>query len=140
VVRMVGDSWTFAWRSQAGAQSSSQPEYHYFLGGLDLIRGFEDNYIETQLFALINLEVRVIVFDSTWLAIQPAAFIDGAIARAETGDAVGALSTGVGVRFLVPKLVHSGFHADVAWPLVPFTPPSRVVNRTSLNLGLYEFF
>jgi outer membrane protein assembly factor BamA len=139
--RSAGERWTFAWRSQAAAQTSSQPEYHYFIGGLDLIRGFPDNFIETQLFALINLEVRYIAFDSTWFAIQPAAFIDGAIAETITGAHVtGALSSGVGVRFLIPRFVHSGIHIDAAWPLVPFTPPDKVVNRTSLNIGLYEFF
>jgi hypothetical protein len=136
---LIGDRWNIAWRSQAGISSDSEPEFHYFLGGLALIRGFPDNYIETQMFAMFNLEVRCIVFDSTWFAVQPAAFIDGAIARNETQQAVGALSVGAGIRFLIPRLVHSGLHADFAWPLVPLALP-RNIGLPMLNIGAYEFF
>jgi len=134
--RMVGERWTLAWRSQAGAQSSSDPEFHYFMGGLDLIRGYADNFIETRYFGLANLEVRFIAFDSTWFAVQPAVFVDGALARGLNDHTIGALSAGVGVRFMIPRFVHSGLRVDAAFALAPLEP----VGLNVLSVGVYQFF
>ena len=134
--RMVGERWTLAWRSQAGAQSSSDPEFHFFLGGLELIRGYADNFIETQYFGLTNLEVRFIAFDSMWFAIMPAVFVDGALARGLNGSTIGALSAGVGVRFQIPRLVKSGIRIDAAFALAPVEP----LGLNVLSVGIYQFF
>ena len=62
---------------------------------------------------LTNLEVRVSVFDSTWVAGILALFIDVAVTR---GHAVTTerLSAGGGVRLVSPKLVKTGVRDDLA--------------------------
>jgi hemolysin activation/secretion protein len=132
--KMLGNRWNIAWRAQAGAMTRAQSQQHFFLGGFDLIRGFKDNYIETDLFALTNVEVRFTALDFMFLALQPTVFVDAAIARnTATGAAQGVVSAGGGVRILVPRFVRSGFRVDVAVPLVPGQKPG-------LSAGVYQFF
>jgi hypothetical protein len=132
--RMAGERWNFAVRGQVGAMTAGLDPQHFFLGGLDLIRGFEDNAVNTRLYALANVEVRFIAFDSTWVAFQPAVFLDGEVDREEAPhSARGLASTGIGIRMLCPRLVHSGLRIDMAVPLTPVTRPR-------LSAGVFQFF
>lgn len=113
---MPGKRWNLAARLQMAAATDAPVQHRYYVGGLDLVRGLPDNHLRTSSYAVVNLEARVVAWDSTWLAFVPAAFVDGVVARAETGG-VTALAAGVGLRVLVPKLVATGLRADLAVPL-----------------------
>lgn len=131
--RLVGERWNLAVRAQAGAMTGAQPQHQFFIGGLDLVRGFPDNHLRALHFALVNFEARWIAWDSTWLALMPTAFVDGVVARDEQARGLGAFSTGAGIRILSPRLVRSGIRIDYAVPL-------ERGRRPNVTLGVFHFF
>ena len=151
---MVGDRWNFAARVRASNVSRVPAHLELFAGGLDLVRGFPDNFVRTRAFALINLEARFVAFDSTWIALVPTVFVDAIAARAPAGDPGTAVSAGGGLRVLVPKFVGTGLRADLAVPLhanlrgVSQPSPTRFgattppvdLNSLQLSFGVYQFF
>jgi hypothetical protein len=64
---------------------------------------------------------------------MPTGFVDGMVWRTEEGARRGALSGGLGVRFLIPKFVGTGLRLDAA---VPVESPFKV----SPSFGVYQFF
>lgn len=129
---LVGTRWNVALRAQAGLSSEAPTELQYWLGGLDLVRGYADSLVRTPAFALANAEVRATLFDSMWFALQAVGFVDGAIAA--QGGPKGLLSAGGGVRLLVPRLVKTGARADVAVTLLGARP------EVGVSLGVFQFF
>ena len=130
--KLLGERVNLAVRVQGGLSTEAPTELKYYLGGLDLIRGYADSLVRTQRFALLNAEARVILFDSMWFAVMGAAFVDGAIA--DDGRAVTPmLSAGGGVRLLIPRLVKTGVRADVAVTLTGRPSPG-------FSFGVYQFF
>lgn len=124
--------FNLAVRAQGGLSTDAPTEQQFYLGGLDLIRGYTDSIVRTERFALANVEVRGIVFDSTWFAVMGAAFVDGAIA--DDGQRVTPmLSVGGGVRLLIPRFVKTGVRADVAVTLTGIPTPG-------FSFGVYQFF
>ncbi len=119
-------------RLTAAASGAAPRQHLLFLGGLDLLRGFPDNAFETDLYAALNAELRATAFDSTWLAIVAALFVDAAAVRAPEGARFPA-SAGFGLRFLIPRLLQVGLRADLAFPLDGKFAPSP-------SLGVYQFF
>jgi hypothetical protein len=117
---------------QGGLSTDAPTELRYYLGGLDLIRGYADSLVRTQRFVLTNLELRGTVFDSTWFAIVAAAFVDGALAD-DGLHLQPLLSAGGGLRLLIPRLVKTGVRADVAVTLV-----GRPL--AGFSFGVYQFF
>lgn len=115
----VGQRWNLGARIQAGITSPVQPQLHYWFGGLDILRGFTDNYLQGTAFAAINAEARFIAFDSTWLALMPTVFVDAAAVNPQDGSPPAAVSAGGGIRFIVPRLVRTVVRVDVAVPLTP---------------------
>lgn len=151
---MFGTRWNLAARIR-GADITKVPEHmQIYAGGLDLLRGFPDNYVRTNAMLLANVELRFVAFDSTWIALQPTAFVDAVAARSPTGDPGSALAVGGGLRVLVPKFVGTGLRVDVAVPLHAgladvsesqarqFGPvtPSASVPSAQLSFGVYQFF
>lgn len=128
-----GEAWNVALRVQVGVTSAAPAQHRFFIGGLDLVRGLLDSQIRTDAFALANLELRVVAFDSSWFALMPAAFVDAVLARDERGGGLGALSTGIGVRLLVPRLVGTGVRLDAAVPI-----DGRL--RVEPSIGVFQFF
>lgn len=128
---LVGARWNLALRAQAALSSEAPTELQYWLGGLDLVRGYADSLVRTRAFALANAEARVTLFDSMWFAVQLAGFVDGAVA--EQGGVKGLLSAGGGVRLLVPRLVKTGARADVAVTLLGRP-------EVGVSLGVFQFF
>jgi outer membrane protein assembly factor BamA len=107
-------------------------ELKYYLGGLDFIRGYADSLVRTQRFALVNAELRGVIFDSMWFAVMGAVFVDGALS--DDGRALTPLlSAGGGLRLLVPRLVKTGIRADVAVTLTGRPAPG-------FSFGVYQFF
>ena len=130
--KLLGERFNLAVRAQGGLSSDAPTELQFYLGGLDLIRGYADSLIRTQRFALANLEARAVLFDSMWFAVMIAAFADGALA--DDGHTVTPLlSVGGGLRLLIPRLVKTGVRADLAVTLT---------GRPALgvSLGVYQFF
>lgn len=131
---MLGERFNLATRLQAGLSSSAPTEQRFYLGGLDLLRGFDDSSIRTEQFALANVELRAVAFDSTWFAVVPAIFVDGAVARSERYESKSYLSVGGGLRLLVPKMLRTGLRADVAVTVW------GGVQQVGFSLGVYQFF
>ncbi len=131
----VGARWNLAFRVNAGATSRVPAQLRFYIGGLDQVRGFIDNYLRTDLYAVLNAELRVILFDglANWLAIMAVVFGDAVVARAEEGAAASAGAVGVGLRVLFPKFPRTGLRVDLAQPLAPGTRPQ-------LSLGAFQFF
>ena len=130
--KLLGERFNLAVRAQGGLSSDAPTELQFYLGGLDLIRGYADSLIRTQRFALANLEARAVLFDSMWFAVMIAAFADGALA--DDGHVVTPLlSVGGGLRLLVPRLVKTGVRADVAVTLTGRPAPG-------FSFGVYQFF
>ncbi len=131
---MLGERWNFALRATAGSSTDVPPHLRYFLGGLDLIRGYPDNHLRTHAYAAANAEVRFVAFDSKYVAFMPVLFSDAAVAEAEASTGVeDALSAGFGLRILIPYFVKTGVRADLAFPL-------RGDEHARPALGVYQFF
>jgi outer membrane protein assembly factor BamA len=126
-----GDRLVFSLRGQAGLSSLAPAELQFYLGGLDLVRGYEDSVVRTHRYALLNLELRAILFDSSWFALGAAVFADAAIAEEEGLKPL--LSVGGGIRLLVPRFVRTGIRADFALTLAGQIAPG-------VSLGVYQFF
>ena len=128
--QMLGDRWNLAVRAQAALSSSAPTELGYYVGGLDLVRGYDDSLYRTEAYVLANAEVRATVLDFMWFALVGAAFVDAALVGPTPTPM---LSAGGGVRLLVPRLVRTGVRADLAVTLT---------GRPALgvSLGVYQFF
>ncbi|WP_169928139.1 POTRA domain-containing protein [Labilithrix luteola] len=151
---MFGRRWNLATRVRAAGIDHVPEQLELYAGGLDFIRGFPDNFVRTQAYALTNVELRFVAFDSTWLALMPAVFTDAIAARSPSGTPGTALSVGAGLRVLVPKFVGTGARVDFAIPLEStlravtvaeqplFGPATPTPNMHSfqLSLGVYQFF
>jgi outer membrane protein assembly factor BamA len=151
---MFGDRWNLAVRAR-GANVTRVPEHlELYAGGLDLVRGFPDNYVRTQALALTNVELRFVAFDSTWVAFMPVVFGDAIAAQAPSGVPGAAFSLGAGLRILVPKFVGTGLRADLAIPIASslravteadqsrFGPatPTASIGTLQPSFGVYQFF
>lgn len=129
-----GERWGLALRVLGGISGEAPAQDRFWLGGLDRVRGFPDSAVRTGLYLAFNAEARLTAFDSTWFAVVPAAFLDGAAARPDlAGQRATMLSAGGGVRLLAPRLVRTGVRVDVAVPLEGGWRPS-------LSLGVHQFF
>lgn len=126
---VAGERWNFALRARLATISKVPDHLALYVGGLDLLRGYLDNFVRTRGYVLTNLEVRYAAFDSTWIALMPVVFTD-AMASEVAPRAL--FSAGVGVRVLVPKFVGTGLRFDLA---VPFQNPT-----IAPNFGVYQFF
>lgn len=126
---VAGERWNFAMRARLATISRVPEHLELYVGGLDLLRGYLDNYVRTRGYVLYNLEVRYVAFDSTWIALMPVAFTDGMASEVAPRAR---FSAGVGLRVLVPKFVGTGLRFDLA---VPFYQPT-----VAPNFGVYQFF
>jgi hypothetical protein len=130
---LAGTRWNFGARTQFGTVTDHPDEMQFFLGGLDFVRGYPDNYLQANALLGYNVNARYVLFDSTWLAAVPEVFADGAAARRANGATDAIASAGVGVMFVIPKLVDSMLRVDFA---VPF----RSSIAPGINMGTALFF
>ncbi len=126
----LGERWNLAVRGQGAISSAVPTELGFYIGGLDLVRGYADSIVRTQAYALVNAEARVTLFDSMWFAIVGAGFVDGAVVGPDLRPLV---SAGGGVRLLVPRLVRTGIRVDGAVTLIGRP-------AFGLSLGVFQFF
>ncbi|MBM4342255.1 MAG: hypothetical protein FJ100_02635 [Deltaproteobacteria bacterium] len=138
---LAGPRWNLAARGQLGVQSAAPPQLRYFLGGLSEVRGVRDSYLQVDRFGLGNVEARYTAFDSTWLAVVPTAFVDGAVARDAARGWTVLASTGVGVRLLVPRFVRTGLRIDAAVPMAGIACAAGAGGVCpGLSAGVFQFF
>jgi hypothetical protein len=151
---LLGNRWNVASRVRGAGVSAVPAHLEGYAGGLDLVRGFPDNFARSRALAVLNLELRAVAFDSTWFALVPAVFTDALVARAPAGDPGTALSFGGGVRLLVPKFVGTGLRLDLAVPVHADlravreadhgrfgpTTPAVTLGGISPSIGVYQFF
>ncbi len=133
-----GERWNLAARVQAGVQGDAPTFLQFYLGGLTVVRGYIDNFVRTQRYALLNAEARFTAFDSRWISLVAAGFVDTAVAARTTGGVQPMLATGVGMRFLLPWMVKTGLRVDGAVPLLAASCPSGFC--PNLSIGVYQFF
>lgn len=134
----LGERWNLAGRFQMGAQGDA-PEYlQFYLGGLTVVRGYVDNFARTSRYALLNLEARYVAYDSRWISLVAAGFVDAAVTARSTGGVQPMLSSGVGMRFLLPWMVKTGLRVDGAVPMVAAS--CRGGFCPGLSVGVFQFF
>ena len=139
-MQTVGERWNFAGRFQTGAQGNAPDYLQFYLGGLNVVRGYIDNFARTRQYALVNAEARFVAFDSRWVAIVAAGFVDAAVTQHPGGGVTPMLATGTGVRFLLPWMVKTGLRVDGAVPLVASPCAHWGGFCPNLSIGVFQFF
>ncbi len=134
----LGERWNLGARVQLGIQGDAPPYLQFYLGGLTVVRGYIDNFVRTQRYALLNAEARFTAFDSHWISLVAAGFVDTAVAAQATGGVQPMLATGVGMRFLLPWMVKTGLRVDGAVPLLAASCTGGFC--PNLSIGVYQFF
>lgn len=123
-----------AMRLGAGATSAAHPEYQFFVGGFDRVRGFVDSRFRGPYYWVANLEYRIASVDTRWFALQHTAFTD----LAATSGRLGALSpsgasSGIGLRLISPKVNRLVIRVDYGWTWIDH-------GRAPLSFGIGQFF
>lgn len=127
--------FTFALRARAAVQTrTAGAQLDYWLGGLDTIRGYRDNFTRANVYGLGNAEVRFVAFDTDWLACELAIFADASASRAPLQKTTSTFGFGPGIRFFIPKLVDSELRFDFPFAIVD----GRL--RGELAIGTEPFF
>lgn len=130
---MSGERWNIDLRAQLGLVTNSPNELQFFIGGLDLLRGYPDNYFQANACAIYNADIKFVLLDSQWLGLLPEAFSDGAVIRRTDATTDAAFSVGAGIVFVVPKLIDTLLRVDVG---VPLRPPYK----PGVSTGTQVFF
>ena len=122
-------------RTGLGTTSMDRPEYQFFVGGFNLLRGFLHRRFRGSHYWYANGELRVPSLDTRWLALQHVAFVDAA-AAGEGFDVLGevdGVSAGLGLRFMSPKIFSLLGRIDYAWPIYGD-------GTSALSFGAGQFF
>jgi hypothetical protein len=134
----VGRLFNVASRLKAGLSHDARAQDRFYLGGLDLVRGYQDSEIQAVRYLAVNAELRLVAFDSTWFAVMPVAFVDGGLAQRDSGATAALAGLGMGLRLLIPRIPMYGARIELALPLVrgSLTPSLQ----PGLNFGIWHFF
>lgn len=122
-------------RLGVGHTTTDRPEYEIFVGGFNILRGFLHRRYHGTHYWYGNGELRVPSIDTRWLVIQHVGFVDAAgIGRdfSVLGE-VTAISSGVGLRILSPKIFSLVARIDYAWSVIGD-------GRSALSFGAGQFF
>ena len=123
-------------RAGFGSTTIERPEYQFFVGGFNLLRGFLHRRFRGSHFWYANGEIRIPSLDTRWVALQHVAFIDAAAASDRYGAAFRELdgaSVGLGLRFMSPKVFSLLGRIDYAWPIYG-------EGTSALSFGAGQFF
>lgn len=134
----LGRLFNVASRLKAGLSHDARPQDRFYVGGLDLVRGYQDSEVRAVRYVSVNAELRLVAFDSTWFAIMPVAFLDAGLARRDTGATASLSSVGMGLRLLIPRIPMYGARVELALPLVPGV--SSPALQPGVNFGIWHFF
>lgn len=108
-------------RLKLGAVDAQHLGQHYFVGGLDGLRGTLDGRFHGTSYGLANVEGRVTVVNASLLRLQSVVFADAAVIGGQTVRSLGpfdAVTLGAGVRVGIPPLGSLMWRLDVGWALV----------------------
>lgn len=127
-----------AWQFLISGTNSEQLQYQKYIGGLSEVRGYRDGQFFNQSYWQSNLEHRFDLIERNWLVLQGAVFSDMAKegrTLQDIGDSKSPilLSSGVGVRFISPKIFRFVGRLDYA------QTHTRFVDQ-SLSFGIQQFF
>lgn len=125
-----------ALRQNISITSSDVLSQHFFVGGLDKIRGFYDGEYSGKFSWFSNTELRIPSYVNEYLAIQHALFSDaGYAANTFTGmfSTYTGVSIGTGVRILPLKINRVAIRFDYAYTINP-------IHTFGFNFGILQFF
>jgi outer membrane protein assembly factor BamA len=122
-------------RLALGYSSTDAIQHHFFIGGLDQVRGFLDNRWHGPAYATGNVELRVPSLIHRWVVLQHVAFLDAAAVGDRLSDLghVRGASTGVGLRILSPAVYRLMIRVDYAVPI-------HGTGATNWSLAASQFF
>ena len=125
-----------AFRGNVSITSSQVQSQHYYLGGLNTIRGFHDGEFSGQFAWYSNTELRIPSYVGDFFAIQNVIFSDSGFASnsfVSIFQSKIAVSIGTGMRILFPEINKVALRADFAYTVNP-------AHTYGLSLGLLQFF
>lgn len=122
-------------RMGLGTTDMDREEYQFFVGGLNVVRGFLHRRFRGSHYWYANGELRVPSIDTRWLVLQHIGFVDatGVADGMHVLGEVDGVASGVGIRILSPKIFSMIARFDYAWSLVGD-------GRSSLSFGAGQFF
>jgi len=131
-------SWNIAAQAQLGTKSGHEVQHKFYLGGLDTLRGFLDGQFRGDHYWLLNAELRPTLWRSPLAVLQGNVFADVAKTWDEkrfslAGFERPTISTGAGVRVVLPRIYRAVIRLDVARTHTP-------VKQTGIAFGLQQFF
>ncbi len=118
-----------------GHTTSSRPEYDFFVGGFNILRGFLHRRYHGTHYWYGNAELRIPSIDTRWLVLQHVGFLDAA-GVGSSFDVLGeidGMSGGAGLRILSPKIFSLVARIDYAWSIIGD-------GRSALSFGAGQFF
>jgi outer membrane protein assembly factor BamA len=127
-----------AFQFLVSSNNSDQLQDQKFIGGLGEVRGYKDGQFFNQSYWQGNLEHRFDLYEKDWMILQGAVFSDMAKEGATIqgiGDNSNSilLSSGLGVRFISPKIFRFVGRLDYA------QTHTRFLDK-SLSFGIQQFF
>jgi outer membrane protein assembly factor BamA len=132
---LVGTDFIFSQRIQLGFTDTNILQHWYYLGGLESIRGYADNRFASKNYWLSNSEIRHFTLENSNLTMQTVFFVD-ALGIDESDRNIQnftALSSGLGARFIFPKVYRLVLRFDYAKPIIN-------VDEQFINFGIQQFF
>jgi outer membrane protein assembly factor BamA len=97
---------------RVGATDTDSIQNLYYLGGLDVIRGYADGQFRAKNFWQANVEYRIPSVERKWIVLQHVLFSD--FVAAPIGQDV-STSIGTGIRLISPKVYRLNFRIDIAY-------------------------
>lgn len=128
----------FAFQLLASQSNINLRQYQNYVGGLSEVRAYEDGQFFGKSFVQANVEQRFDVFQSESFVTQGAVFVDAAgvgktVSEASKISGNTLLSSGVGLRFISPKIFRFVARLDYAQSF------SRYQNK-GISFGIQQFF
>lgn len=127
--------WNLAAHAYLSSSSDRSLASQQFLGGLESIRGLPDGAIFGTKAGYLNLELRHISWQWTYLDIQNVLFCDIGSASSDWQSfrKDWRASSGIGVRLSIPQVHRLVFRIDYAWSLDEY-------GASGITAGMYQFF
>jgi len=128
-------NWNAASRLYFSSSSDQSLASQQFLGGFDSIRGLPDGAIFGTKAGYLNLELRHLSWQSSYLDIQQVVFYDigSASSNWHSFRQDWRASSGIGIRLSVPQVHRLVFRIDYAWSLDDY-------GASGITAGMYQFF
>ncbi len=130
--------WNIAAQAQLGTKTGHEVQHKFYLGGLDTLRGFLDGQFRGDHYWLVNAEVRPTLWNSPRAVLQGNLFVDVAKTWDDQSFSLAGfehpfVSTGAGLRIILPRIYRAVLRLDVARTHTP-------VRQTGIAFGLQQFF